>query len=226
MLLGDKPVRDGASLSGLGSGGFCFYPKVRVVILFAGQERPCHPHRFVRQGHGGDIFVAPAAQTLCPPAQSVILVLGCLDHRARAVNQQSTQVGIAAFANAQQLVFAATAMLARNQSTPSGGISPALEHPAVAQCGNQYGGGDLRRIPTLYSGEQQLPVGPSAHPPRQPALEGLAPDLSAIVRDGCGREWEVNPATGEIQGRLPGVIRLAIGEHLGSKALLLGEISA
>jgi hypothetical protein len=36
---------------------------------------------------------------------------------------------------------------------------------------------DLRRIPTLYPGEQQLPVGPGEPPPSQTILDGLEPDL-------------------------------------------------
>jgi DNA-binding transcriptional MocR family regulator len=41
----------------------------------------------------------------------------------------------------------------------------------------------LRRIPTLYPGEKQLPAGPGAEPPSQPALTGLEPDLPALQRD-------------------------------------------
>lgn len=51
------------------------------------------------------------------------------------------------------------------------------------------GHGDLRRIPTLYPGEQQLPSGPGEEPPSQPALDGLEPDLPHI-----------DPETGEIHG--------------------------
>ncbi|HDB9624459.1 TPA: helix-turn-helix domain-containing protein [Escherichia coli] len=51
------------------------------------------------------------------------------------------------------------------------------------------GHGDLRRIPTLYPGEQQLPTGPGEEPPSQPALDGLEPDLPHI-----------DPDTGEIHG--------------------------
>ncbi|EKE2382808.1 helix-turn-helix domain-containing protein [Escherichia coli] len=51
------------------------------------------------------------------------------------------------------------------------------------------GHGDLRRIPTLYPGEQQLPSGPGEEPPSQPALDGLEPDLPHI-----------DPDTGEIHG--------------------------
>jgi len=38
---------------------------------------------------------------------------------------------------------------------------------------------DLRRIPTLYPGEQQLPTGPGEDPPNQPTIPGLEPDLPA-----------------------------------------------
>ncbi|GBQ40831.1 replication/maintenance protein RepL [Komagataeibacter europaeus] len=35
----------------------------------------------------------------------------------------------------------------------------------------------LRRLPTLYPGEQQLPTGPGMPPPSQPSLDGMEPDL-------------------------------------------------
>ncbi len=60
----------------------------------------------------------------------------------------------------------------------------------------------LRRIPTLYPGESQLPSGPGAEPPSQPSIDGLEPDLPAIVQ-ADGQQWEVDRATGELQGLLP-----------------------
>jgi hypothetical protein len=39
---------------------------------------------------------------------------------------------------------------------------------------------ELRRIPTLYSNERQLPTGPGMDPPSQPAIGGLEPDLPAL----------------------------------------------
>ena len=39
---------------------------------------------------------------------------------------------------------------------------------------------DLRKIPTLYSGEMQLPTGPGESPPSQPSMPGLEPDLPAL----------------------------------------------
>lgn len=40
----------------------------------------------------------------------------------------------------------------------------------------------LRRIPTLYPGERQLPAGPGSEPPSQPQLNGMEPDLPALKR--------------------------------------------
>jgi len=42
---------------------------------------------------------------------------------------------------------------------------------------------DLRRIPTLYPGERQLPSGEGSDPPSQPSIPGLEPDLPAITAD-------------------------------------------
>lgn len=43
------------------------------------------------------------------------------------------------------------------------------------------GHGDLRRIPTLYPGEQQLPSGSGEEPPSQPAIPGFEPELPALT---------------------------------------------
>ena len=57
----------------------------------------------------------------------------------------------------------------------------------------------LRRIPSLMRGEQQLPDGDGQEPPSQPSLEGMEPDLPAILHDDDGNSWEVNQETGEMQ---------------------------
>lgn len=49
------------------------------------------------------------------------------------------------------------------------------------------GHGDLRRIPTLYPGEQQLPTAPGEEPPSQPGIPGMEPDLPALTET---EEWE------------------------------------
>lgn len=45
----------------------------------------------------------------------------------------------------------------------------------------------LRRIPTLYPGEMQLPSGPGAEPPSQPSIEGMELDLPALQGDAADR---------------------------------------
>lgn len=45
------------------------------------------------------------------------------------------------------------------------------------------GHGGLRRIPSLYPGELQLPTGPGETPPSQPHLDGMEPDLPHIDRE-------------------------------------------
>lgn len=57
----------------------------------------------------------------------------------------------------------------------------------------------LRQVPTLMRGEKQLPSGPGDEPPSQPSLDGMEPDLPAIVRDEADRPWKVDPETGEAQ---------------------------
>ena len=41
---------------------------------------------------------------------------------------------------------------------------------------------DLRRIPTLYPGERQLPTGVGEDPPAQPSIPGMEPDLPALTQ--------------------------------------------
>jgi hypothetical protein len=50
---------------------------------------------------------------------------------------------------------------------------------------------DLRKIPSLFVGERQLPTGPGEDPPAQPSLDGLEPDLPSL-------QMRVDPETGEV----------------------------
>lgn len=54
------------------------------------------------------------------------------------------------------------------------------EQPDRSRLGNQE---PLRRLPTLFRKENQLPNGDGLPPPSQPFLDGLEPDLPAIQRD-------------------------------------------
>ena len=42
-------------------------------------------------------------------------------------------------------------------------------------------GTPLRRIPTLYPGERQMPAGPGLPPPMQPSIDGFEHDLPAVA---------------------------------------------
>lgn len=39
---------------------------------------------------------------------------------------------------------------------------------------------DLRRIPTMFDGEIQLPSGPGEDPPSQPIFDGMEPDIPVL----------------------------------------------
>lgn len=76
----------------------------------------------------------------------------------------------------------------------------------------------LRRIPVLQPGEMQLPAGPSAEPPSQPAIPSLEPDLPALTRTSFASE------TGVSTGRLsapygPDLLEREELERLGQQRL-------
>lgn len=50
----------------------------------------------------------------------------------------------------------------------------------------------LRRIPTLYPGENQLPTGHGQEPPSQPSIDGLEPDLPALSDNKTEHELDRN----------------------------------
>lgn len=55
------------------------------------------------------------------------------------------------------------------------------EQPDREELGNQQ---PLRRLPSLFRGEQQLPSGDGLPPPSQPFFSGMEPDLPAVNEDG------------------------------------------
>jgi len=59
-------------------------------------------------------------------------------------------------------------------------VVSSAEQPDKDALGNQA---PLRQLPSLYSGERQLPTGSGLPPPSQPSLDGLEPDLPATNRD-------------------------------------------
>lgn len=58
-----------------------------------------------------------------------------------------------------------------------------LEQPDCDQIDNQE---SLRRLPSLFRGERQLPSGDGLPPPSQPSFDGMEPDLPAMDREEPG----------------------------------------
>ena len=75
----------------------------------------------------------------------------------------------------------------RRDNLPLSVFSATVVADQEDQDGALLGHGELRRIPSLYPGEMQLPSGPGQEPPSQPNLDGMEPDLPHI-----------DPETGEI----------------------------
>ena len=58
----------------------------------------------------------------------------------------------------------------------------------------------LRRIPSLYPGDMQLPSGPGQEPPSQPSIDGMEPDLPSLAQEIEVRgQMRIDQETGEIQ---------------------------
>lgn len=104
---------------------------------------------------------------------------------ALAINHRVAWVG--SRGEIQHAVFGATVIASRSEQDQI-----ALNPPP------------MRQVPILQAGEALIESGAGANPPSQPLLDGVPPP--AIIRDESGHEWEVDPQTGELQGRLPGVI--------------------
>lgn len=71
---------------------------------------------------------------------------------------------------------------------------------ATEQTEDAIDGPELRQIPSLAPGEQQLPAGDGEPPPAQLSLEGEHGDLPAILEDEEGRRWVYDEKTGGYQG--------------------------
>lgn len=59
-------------------------------------------------------------------------------------------------------------------------FSAAIVADAADQDAETLSTTSLKRIPTLYPGERQLPTGPGIEPPSQPFFDGMEPDLPHI----------------------------------------------
>lgn len=62
----------------------------------------------------------------------------------------------------------------------------------------------LRRLPRLFSGEQQLPTGDGLPPPSEPTIPGLEPDLPALAEPVDRELMEEPQSLGSLAGRIMG----------------------
>ena len=78
-----------------------------VIALALAQERPDDPGILVRQGHCGDVRVAPGFDLIDPDTAWVGLFRTRVEGRPGAMDQQGAQVRITSLADAAQALLAA-----------------------------------------------------------------------------------------------------------------------
>lgn len=62
-------------------------------------------------------------------------------------------------------------------------IASSAEQPDQSELNRKHELRPLRRLPTIYPGERQLPAGDGLPPPSQPFFNGMEPDLPAAPKD-------------------------------------------
>ena len=104
------------------------------------EECPHNPGCLVRQRYRSHILVA-SRDDLDRPALRFGTLCGAVDHGAGAVDQQRSQVCIAALAHAQQRWLATARVLTRHHAEPGRELATVVEVLRVADAGYQRGGG-------------------------------------------------------------------------------------
>ena len=140
-------------------------------VFAPAQHRPGHAGVLRRNGHHGLPVAASRLQRRGPVADGVGLALGCCQHSARAQHQQAAQVAVTRLGDAPQPRLAARAVLAWCQAQPGGELPPAVEVVAVADHGQQTGGGGGAHAAELH---QALGSG---------VLLGHSPDVEVVLGD-------------------------------------------
>ena len=98
-----------------------------------GEDGPGDPNHFVGQGAGHDIRVSPTEHPSDPFAQRIGSGVDVRHGHPRPLNEESSQVLVAAFADAEQGGFAAGAVLARHQANRRGNLAGIGELMGIAQ---------------------------------------------------------------------------------------------
>ena len=87
----------------------------RWPIGFAcGEHGPGHARQLVGQRHTGDVVVGTRCKLCQPRTQAGRLLLSELQDGSCTLYEQSSQIGVPALADAEQLLLASGGVLARN----------------------------------------------------------------------------------------------------------------
>ncbi len=136
-------------------------------------------HLIASMGHQNAVVI---------PQKVLAKMMGCsLDTIQRAIAElvkeqwiQVVQIGPRGTVNA----YVVNAAVAWGEKRDHIGRLAVFHAQVVAAAEDQPEGAlerrELRRIPMLYPGEEQLPSGPGLPPPSSPSLPGMEPDLPAL----------------------------------------------
>jgi hypothetical protein len=91
------------------------------------KHRPSDASKLVGQRRHGDIGVHSLFEAAEPRAEAMLFSMGMQPSRSGAVQQQTTQIAITPFADAQQFLLAARGVLSRYQAEPGPQITAAPE---------------------------------------------------------------------------------------------------
>ena len=104
-----------------------------MPVLFSFyQHRPENTGILVGHGHAGDIHASAGNQLLDPSAAPILLQGSPHGDGPPAMDQEGSQIDVAPFRNPQEIVLAATRMLAGYQAQLGGKLSPVPETGGVS----------------------------------------------------------------------------------------------
>src|SRR6185503_9980682 len=104
--------------------------------LALGWQGPCDAGVLVGDGDQGTVIAAALLQLERPARDAVLMRAGDLQHRAGALDQQVSKVGVAALADVAKARFATGGMLSGHQADPGGELPPVLELACIPDGGD------------------------------------------------------------------------------------------
>src|SRR5277367_3851250 len=110
-----------------------------LVALAPGHHRPCHPRNLVVKRDGSDLGGPPRQQCRKPGTMLGAVELGIANYGERASREQTTQITIALFGDATELVFTPARVLLRNKSDPGREIPPRSKCLGISDARHQCG---------------------------------------------------------------------------------------